>query len=81
MTALAATGIQGGLKPMKSCPGQLVVHRDGTVAYCTEEQDGRACAGEDRPHRRGVLACRVVTRDPCSACNPVPLTTPQLTRH
>ena len=22
---------------MKSCPGQLVVHRDGTVAYCTED--------------------------------------------
>ncbi len=65
---------------MKSCPGQLVVHRDGTVAYCTEEHEGHQCAGEDRPHHRGVLACRVAHRDPCTHCNPVPLTTSQLAR-
>lgn len=66
---------------MKSCPGQLVVHRDGSVAYCTEEQAGRTCAGEDRPHRRGVFACRLVNRDACQHCNPLPLTAAQLTRH
>jgi len=54
---------------MKSCPGQLVVHRDGTVAYCTEETAGRGCAGEDRPHRSGFFACRLVDGDRCPYCN------------
>ncbi|MHB8682022.1 MAG: hypothetical protein ACYDA2_08010 [Acidimicrobiales bacterium] len=53
---------------MTSCVGQLVVHRDGSVAYCTEEHDGRRCAGEDRPHRRGIFACRL-TVDHCTYCN------------
>jgi hypothetical protein len=53
---------------MKGCPGQLVVHRDGTVAYCTEENAGRRCAGEDRPHRGGFFACRVVDGDSCTYC-------------
>jgi hypothetical protein len=53
---------------MKSCPGQLVVHRDGTVAYCTEKNAGRPCAGEDRPHRGGFFACRVVDGNQCRYC-------------
>ena len=53
---------------MRSCPGQLVVHRDGTVAYCTEETAERRCAGEDHPHRGGFFACRVVDGDNCSYC-------------
>ena len=45
---------------MKTCPGQLVVHGDGTVAYCTEETAGRRCRGEDHPHRGRLLrlSCR-----------------------
>ena len=57
---------------MKSCPGQLVVHRDGTVAYCTEETAGRHCAGEDHPHRGGFFACRVVDGDNCPYCAVAP---------
>ncbi len=53
---------------MKTCPGQLVVHGDGTVAYCTEETAGRRCRGEDHPHRGGFFACRVVDGDNCSYC-------------
>lgn len=52
---------------MASCGGQLVVHQDGTVAYCTEERDGD-CAGEDRPHRRGVLTCALASDEPCRYC-------------
>ncbi|HVA04590.1 MAG TPA: hypothetical protein VMU64_12705 [Acidimicrobiales bacterium] len=58
---------------MRSCPGQLVVHRDGTVAYCTEETAGRRCTGEDHPHRGGFFACRVVDGDNCSYCAAAPL--------
>lgn len=53
---------------MRSCAGQLVVHGDGTMAYCTEESAGRTCAGEDHPHRGGFFACRVVDGDSCLHC-------------
>ena len=53
---------------MTSCPGQLVVHRDGSVASCSEDRAGRGCAGEDHPHRRGIHACRIVERGDCSYC-------------
>jgi hypothetical protein len=56
---------------MTSCGGLLVVHRDGTVAYCTEDRAGRRCAGEDRPHHGGVFACRLVEGEACGHCNPV----------
>jgi hypothetical protein len=59
---------------MKSCPGQLVVHRDGTVAYCTEDTGGHACLGEDRTHRGGFLACRVVDDEACAYCSLMPAT-------
>jgi hypothetical protein len=64
---------------MRSCPGQLVVHRDGTVAHCTETIAGRRCAGEDRPHRGGFLACRLVDGDNCSYCATPPVTIPPVT--
>ena len=57
---------------MRSCAGQLVVHCDGTVAYCTEEHAGRRCTGAERPHRGGTFACRLVTRDTCPHCNRAP---------
>ena len=44
---------------MTKCNGCLVVHRDGTIAYCSEELDARPCAGHEAPHSAGVLACRV----------------------
>jgi hypothetical protein len=62
---------------MRSCLGQLVVHRDGTVAYCTEETAGRPCPGEDHPHRGGFFAHRLVARHSCPRCTQVPVPTPQ----
>jgi hypothetical protein len=62
---------------MKSCAGQLVVHRDGTVAYCSEENTGGTCAGEDRPHRGGFFACRVVDGDNCPYCTAASVTLAQ----
>lgn len=53
---------------MASCGGQLVVHQDGTVAYCSETRDSGGCAGEDRPHRRGVLTCSLASDEPCPYC-------------
>ena len=67
----SAVDTSGGRKdddPMTSCPGQLVVHRDGSVASCSEHRAGRSCAGEDLPHRRGFLACRIVEHGACTYC-------------
>src|SRR5271163_974554 len=36
------------------CDGCLVLHRDGEIAYCSEELDGKTCAGYDMPHLAGV---------------------------
>jgi hypothetical protein len=65
---------------MTSCDGLLVVHRDGTIAYCTEDRSGRQCAGEDRPHHGGVFACRLVEGDACAYCHPVTVPASRVTR-
>ncbi len=44
------------------CDGCLVLHRDGAVAFCSEELDGRRCAGYDHPHLGGYMSCRVAPR-------------------
>jgi hypothetical protein len=49
-------GVEGWTR---MCDGCLVLHRDGAVAYCTEELDGRGCSGYDQPHLAGVMPCRV----------------------
>lgn len=58
---------------MASCGGQLVVHQDGTVAYCSDDRDHGTCTGEDRPHRRGVLTCALASDEPCSYCETLAL--------
>jgi hypothetical protein len=55
---------------MANCGGSLVIHRDGSVAYCSEDRAGGKCAGEDRPHIGGVFACRLVEGEACAYCNP-----------
>ena len=57
---------------MVICDGCLVLHRDGEIAYCSEELDGRPCAGYDMPHLAGVMACRVTPRGSrCQHCDDV----------
>ncbi|HXQ43096.1 MAG TPA: hypothetical protein VN816_00530 [Acidimicrobiales bacterium] len=54
------------------CNGCLVLHRDGEVAYCSEELDGGACSGYDVPHLAGIMACRVTPRGTrCRHCDDV----------
>lgn len=54
---------------MAICNGCLVLHRDGNIAYCSEELDGRACAGYGEPHLAGVMACRVTRGTRCRHCD------------
>ena len=54
------------------CDGCLVLHRDGAIAYCSEELDGRPCAGYDKPHLAGLMACRITPRGTrCRHCDEV----------
>ena len=57
---------------MIMCNGCLVMHRDGEIAYCSEEIDGGACTGYHLPHLAGVMACRVTPRGyRCRHCDEV----------
>lgn len=51
-----------GSEVVAVCNGCLVLHRDGEIAYCSEELDGRPCAGYGEPHLAGVMSCRVSPR-------------------
>jgi hypothetical protein len=65
---------------MDSCGGTLLVHIDGEPAACTEELEGRCCAGVDAPHA-GELACEALLGP--GACELCAMTawTPRLWRH
>lgn len=57
---------------MAMCNGCLVLHRDGEIAYCSEEIDGGSCSGYHVPHLAGVMACRVTPRGTrCRHCDEV----------
>src|ERR1700694_4671822 len=54
------------------CDGCLVLHRDGEIAYCSEELDGKTCAGYDMPHLAGVMGCSITPRGTrCRHCDEV----------
>jgi hypothetical protein len=57
---------------MAICNGCLVLHRDGEVAYCSEELDGNSCTGYGEPHLAGVMACRITPLGKrCAHCDEV----------
>lgn len=54
---------------MELCGGALLVHLDATQAACTEELDGRCCAGVDAVHLGGSLSCaEVLGPGGCETC-------------
>jgi hypothetical protein len=54
------------------CNGCLVVHRDGAVAYCSQELDDGLCSGYETVHEAGILSCSVAPRKhPCRYCHDV----------
>ena len=42
---------------MATCPGSLIVHRDGAVAGCTNDDDQDGCAGLELRHEGDPTAC------------------------
>ena len=54
---------------MGQCGGALVVHLDSTMAACTEEFEGRCCAGPDAVHLGGRRSCQeVLGPGACEMC-------------
>jgi hypothetical protein len=41
------------------CPGSLIVHIDGTVAGCTEDDEAGACRGRDLRREGDPVVCYV----------------------
>ncbi|HEY5171586.1 MAG TPA: hypothetical protein VIK54_07650 [Acidimicrobiia bacterium] len=42
---------------MATCPGSLIVHRDGTTAGCSNDEDQDGCRGRDLRHEGDPTAC------------------------
>ena len=55
------------VEPM-TCPGMLIVHRDGTIAGCTEDDKPLGCAGPDERHDHGTVRCIKWFADGCDYC-------------
>ena len=54
---------------MKRCAGALLVHMDATPAACTEELEGRQCAGLHAEHEGGHVLCQeVLGAGACETC-------------
>jgi hypothetical protein len=49
------------------CPGSLILHRDGTVAGCTNDDDADGCRGRELPHEGDPIAC-LDWFDGCNYC-------------
>jgi hypothetical protein len=52
---------------MATCPGSLIVHRDNTVAACTEDDEADACRGRDVRHDGSPVQC-LDWLDGCDYC-------------
>jgi hypothetical protein len=50
-----------------TCPGSLIVHQDGTVAGCTNDDDADGCRGRELRHEGDPTAC-TAWFDGCNYC-------------
>jgi hypothetical protein len=50
------------------CPGSLVVHIDGTVAGCSEDDEVDGCRGMELRHAGDPVVCYVWSLAGCDYC-------------
>ena len=66
-------GVSGSVA---TCSGSLIVHADGTVAGCTEDDEPNGCGGRDLRHEGDPIRCYVCLAIPrtgrSSAAEPQP---------
>jgi hypothetical protein len=53
---------------MATCPGSLIVHADGTVAGCSEDEEPDGCRGRDFRHEGDPVLCYVWSLAGCDHC-------------
>jgi hypothetical protein len=51
-----------------TCPGSLIVHADGMIAGCTEDDEPDGCRGYEQRHEGDEVRCWVWTLDGCNHC-------------
>ncbi len=55
---------------VRTCPGRLVVHAEGTVAFCSEEPEGSSCVGYGATHASEPDPCWAkVAGAACGVCD------------
>jgi hypothetical protein len=59
--AQAITGKNTTSLAVVTCPGGLIVHADGTIAGCTEDDEQDGCAGRELRHEADPVRCWVWT--------------------
>ncbi len=53
------------------CEGDLILHRDGTVALCTLELFSFECAERTVEHHLATVLCTEALGCPCPCCDPL----------
>ena len=51
-----------------TCSGSLVLHGDGTVAACTEDDEAGGCEGHELRHEGDPVRCLDWSPDGCNYC-------------
>jgi hypothetical protein len=51
---------------MATCPGSLILHADGTIAGCTEDDERDGCRGRDERHEGDWVCCWVWSLGGCN---------------
>ena len=53
---------------MANCPGSLILHADGTIAGCSEDDEPDGCRGRDERHEGDPIRCWVWMGGSCNVC-------------
>ncbi len=57
--------------PAGVCGGQLIVHLDGSVVFCTEDFERECRGGHGQSSHRNVITCEEAFGDEgCAYCDP-----------
>lgn len=53
---------------MDACVGLLILHEDGTVAACSEDEENERCGGQELRHEGEPKLCWRWWRGDCNRC-------------
>jgi hypothetical protein len=56
------------VRAMATCPGSLILHADGTVAACSEDEEPDSCRGHELRHEGDAIRWWVWTLVGCNYC-------------